>query len=433
MQEHKTDDLTVTVDQKPQCVVEMEIKATPKLAEEEYQRAIKHIRKEVSLPGFRKGKAPEKVILTKYEKQVEGEFRNLFLNRATKEAMRLAALIPWNREESINADIVQAKREEGGHFKLKFESFPEIPLVDPKAIQIEQPEVKEVTDEAVEKHIDSLRYHHAEWEEVEGREIQEGDFVIAEMSIIPSDGGEPSPGRESNFHMDKEHLETWMYDYLLGKKTGEKGTVTPPPPEKPEDDPLSRPLRSFEVTVKKIQLPKLEEMDEEFFKKFGAESEENFKEKIKEYLVGREKEMAKNKIHRAIQLEILKHYPFELPKSLFDQEKERSLRQILEDLKQAHYSDNEIKGMNEQVEMSARARTDTSLRSHFLLMKLAETLNLNITKEEIFQELIRESIEAGGTIQPDLMQQVEKYEPLIREKLMLNKAMEHIAEQNSAE
>ena len=60
------DNVTVTITKKPHCEIKFDIKVNPRPVAAAYQKALKNINKEVNIPGFRKGKAPEKLISEKY-------------------------------------------------------------------------------------------------------------------------------------------------------------------------------------------------------------------------------------------------------------------------------------------------------------------------------------------------------------------------------
>lgn len=432
--EFQNENLSVLFTEKPGCVCILEITAKPALAEEMYSRALKNIRKEVSLPGFRKGKAPDKVILTKFAPQIEREFRELFLNESARQAIQLCETYPWNRSESLKAEINEASLEKGGKFKVEFESFPKVPEISPDALQVKDEPSEKITDEAVEKHLDSLRYHHAKWNDVEGRAIKNDDFVEATMEVLAEDGAQKFPPRKSNFHVNKDHLEEWMYDFLIGKEAGSTAELTPPKPkrDKESDEPeIEIPKRKFKVTIEKIRSAELEEMNDEFAKKFGAESMEDLKAKVRKYLEDKEKDRVRGIIHGRIQSSLLKKYPFEVPSSLFENERQTHLKRLIQSYKEMQYSEEEIKKSREKLEEVAKQRADNSLRTHFLLTHLASAQKFEISREEVLQELIQESLEQQGTVNSELISNPDKYTPMIKEKLQLVKAMDYLAERVS--
>jgi len=416
-EEFQNDNIQITVNRKPECVVEMTIEATPAFGEQNYKKALKNVSREVSFPGFRKGRAPDDMVKSKYGSQIDREFKELFLNESVKQALDLCKIYPWNRSEKIKAEVDEASTDKGGRFMVSFECFPSIPDVNPAEIEIEDVKPKEITDEAVEKHIMGLRYHHAEWNEVSDRPVQENDRI--EVSVEEA-GAEDPKKRTSELQMNKETLDSWLYEAIEGKKIGETCEASPPDQE---GDPLT-----LKITVEKIKSADLKDLDEEFVKNFGAESIDDFQNKVREYLNRQEQEIAENQIFQAIQEKLVQNYPFDIPASLLEQEKETVLRSTLEQLKNQGYSDEAIQAQKEDLVKSAEEQALLNLRNHYILLKIAEDQKFTVSREEMMHELIKSSIQPDGTLNMEMVNNPDQYAEPVMRQLQLLKAMEYLAE-----
>lgn len=433
-QEFKNDKITVSVRREPGCQIKMEISANAEKAIENWTKALKSVKKQVSFPGYRKGKAPDQMVLKKYENQVQKEFRDQFLNDSAQEAMRLSSLYPWDREGSIKADIVSAEKQDGGKFTLAFESFPDVPEVNPASISIKKVEAKEIGDKEIEEHILSLRYHHATKEDAEGRDTVEHDDYV-DVAVVMEDGSQPE--RKTTFHVNDSYLQDWLYSFLIGKKIGETATVTPPKPEKKDRlneenivEQLADP-RPFLVTVNGIKKAKLEDMSDEFAKKYGSDTVEAFKKKVREYLEKQSKEEAKNQIQAEVQEQLTDLANFDLPASLFEKERQESLKNMIDRFKMAQYSDDEITAMKETLEKVADRHAKKALITHYILGKIAEQEKFEVGNEEVMQELIKQSMMHTGQIDPSLFENMDRYAGPIIRRLQLLKAMEYLSDRVS--
>ncbi len=411
---YKNEKFDITLSRKPDCLVEMKIAATPEAAKESYAKALKNIRKEVSFPGFRKGKAPEKMVLSKYGSQVEREFKELLLNESARQAMQISKTFPWNQSEKVKADIEEASLEKGGRFTVEFEAFPKVPDVDPLAIEIEKIEPSEIDDEAIEKHIRSLQYNNAQWEEVKDRAVQDDDFIEVTIKTDQSE-------RKGNFHVNKENIDEWLYDFFIGKEIGETSETTPPKPETGESKPIA-------ITIHKIQVPKLSVLDDEFAKKFGALSMEDFRQKVKDYLQRRENEETENRIHNTIQQKLSESFTFDIPASLKESERVNVLNQFIENYKRQQYSDEEISQIKDQLEEAALQRALSNVRTHYILLKIIDQKQFEVGKEEIMNELIHQSLKQDGTLDMEKVNNPDKYSAEIVRQLQMIKAMKYLAE-----
>lgn len=416
-EELKNENIEVAVTRKPNCLVELAITATPSFGEAQYKQALKNVRKEVTFPGFRKGRAPDDMVKKQYGPQIDREFKELFLNESVKAALDLCRLYPWNRSERIKAEVNEASLEKGGKFSVSFESFPEIPDIDPKEIAIEKKEAKEITDEDVERHITALRYHHSDWKEIDSRPVRENDRVEVTVSFPDEENAEPE---QNEFMVNKNNIEDWLYDLLIDKKAGDSQEITPPSDEGKSG--------KVSITVDKIKEAELKELDDEFVKNFGSESLDQFKEKVKEHLSQQEADRVENLIHQAIEKQLVSQYPFEVPGSLLEQEKQSILQSIVERLKNSQLSDEEITKRTDELEKAALDQALHNLRNHYILLKIAEEQQFKVSKEEVMNELIKSSIQANGSLNMEAINNPDKHAGPIIRRLQLIKAMEHLAE-----
>lgn len=417
--ELKNEHVTVELEQKPDCVVVMTITASPGTAALVLKKAVKNVSKDVSFPGFRKGRAPDAMVQTKYSGQIQREFHSLFLNESIHEAITLTKLYPWQRDQGMKAEILEASLEKGGRFRIEFECFPTIPVINPAEIVIEPISPQPINDERIEKHIESLRYHHAQWEVVEGRPTQEGDFVEVKLEAL-TDG---VSSRHTTFHLQKGYIEEWLLAFLLNKNVGDS-SETIPPKAKEATIQSETPLR---FTIEKIRTAKLDDLSETFVKKFGVENIEQFHEKVKEYLNNEEEQRVRGLKHQALQKKMIERYPFEIPHSLKEDEKEKYLEELIKECKESQMSESEIEKIQEKLEAVALDRATVAVRTHYILSRLADEKNLGVTEQEIMQEIVRRSYH-DGSFDMELLKNPDKFKPLIANRLRLNKAMDYLAE-----
>ena len=112
------------------------MEVTPQAAAHTYKQAVKSINKGVSLPGFRKGKAPEKLIAEHYPKQLSQEWADLVVHLAYKESIDLSGLHPLNAKSVKKPILNECSQEKGAQVQIEFERAPEIPDVDISLINI---------------------------------------------------------------------------------------------------------------------------------------------------------------------------------------------------------------------------------------------------------------------------------------------------------
>jgi trigger factor len=173
----------VTVHHKPKCRVELEVEAAAPLVQEAHRKAVKAVAKEVSMPGFRKGKAPEELVLRKHPQDVDKIWQEMIAEEAFRESVKLAKTPLLHKDTKITFKTISHSKE-GAKLTLTFETEPQLPVIDPKKINLKEVVRPEVNDEKVEETIRQTQLFFAEWKEVDDRPIQEGDFVRLDVDVI---------------------------------------------------------------------------------------------------------------------------------------------------------------------------------------------------------------------------------------------------------
>ena len=114
--EFKNDNVQVIVSRSKGSRVKLEINVSPLATQAAYKQAIKAVGKEISRPGFRKGKAPDNYILQNYKGHVESEWNNILLNTSFQEALDLTKIYPFSKNNLFY--LPQSRREENSRMVL---------------------------------------------------------------------------------------------------------------------------------------------------------------------------------------------------------------------------------------------------------------------------------------------------------------------------
>ncbi len=182
-QAHQNDKVRFTVHHKPSCIVEFDIEGLEPLVKSAHKKAIRVIAKEVSLPGFRKGKAPDEMILKNFPQEVDKEWQQEIANIAFQECHKLSTIPVLHRDAKITYKM-KSHSPSGALLVLSFETEPKIPHVDPKLIQLKPVKRPEVSDDKIEETIRQVQLFFAQWHHVKDRPVQEGDFVLLDVDVI---------------------------------------------------------------------------------------------------------------------------------------------------------------------------------------------------------------------------------------------------------
>ena len=386
-QEYSSDHLRVIADQKPGCRVKLDIQVTPLGTEAAYKKAIKSVNKEVSLPGFRKGKAPENMVVKNYGKYVDQEWQEVLVQTAFKEALELVKLYPLNEKSIQRPQIKKASQSDGAHIIIEYEFNPEVPNVTPSDLHLKHIEKKNITQKEIEDSCQQLRLHYSVWEEITDRPVEENDYV--EIDIEDAE----NPGRyicqNTLFEVKEGKMGDWMRNLIVGKNLFEsvEGLSERSPNLDPEAE--FKPTKC-KITIKKIKKPTIPELDEELAKKTGADSLEDLHTKIKKNLEAEAHSEVRAKLRKQLEKELLDLYPFDVPGSFVQREKKTRLDYSRRAMEKAGKNKEEINHQLSSMETTLDQEISDSLRLFFLARKIADEKNIMITKDELLHELMLE-------------------------------------------
>ena len=270
----------------------------------------------MTVPGFRKGKAPRKMIETLYGEGVfYDEAINALYPAAYEDAVKEAGISPVDNPE-VEVTSVDA---EGFEFKAKVTVKPEVEIKDYKGIKVTK-NVYNVTETMVKAELETLRKQNQRIVDVE-RESKLGDIVNIDyegsVDGVPFEGGKDD-GFDLN--LGSNTFIPGFEDQLVGKKAGEECDVNVTFPEEYHAEELKGKKAVFKVkvnVVKEIQLP---ELDDEFAKDVSEfDTLADLKSDIKKKLKEQKKNQSEAELDSALVEELLKNTEVEIPKAMIDQ------------------------------------------------------------------------------------------------------------------
>ena len=300
--------------------------------EREVEQQLKRIAKTAKMAGFRPGKAPLKLV----EKMYGGEARRDAIGAAIDKAF--SALV---RSQNLRiAGQPRVEPKQGGQegvleFTAIFEVYPEFQIADVSGKTIEKP-VLNVTDAEVDKTIDVLRKQRTTYAAVE-RPATQGDRMIVDFTGRKN--GEEFAGGKATDYPVFVGAGMILPDFeaaLAGMRAGEEKTFDVKFPDDYHAQELAGQTVQFDVVVKKVEEPRLPEVDADFARALGIKDGDvvKLREEVKANL---EREVAKRlrqRIKEQVMNLLLESHPIDVPQSLVQAEAQQMAERALEDLKQ---------------------------------------------------------------------------------------------------
>ncbi len=393
--------MNVTVEKHPKCLTEVKTTFSADDVAKERTTIISSYSSQAQIPGFRPGKAPQKVIEKRFAKEIEGELENQFLNKLVQHTVK---------EEKINFLNIKdssCTHEKNGDLNTKIEVIiaPEFELGEYKNIPVTVPKL-EVTEEILENEILNIRRQQAQYPTKEEGGVEEDDVAVISY-VATCDGKPAAESFEDNItpydaqedywiKIGGDHFLPGFSDELINMVVGSEKAV----PYTFADDFQIEALRGktfdYTVTVKEIKAEELQ-AEEEIAKSMLGEdgTVEDFRERVKVYLEQQQEKAAHDQKAAAIIEAIGKDIEFELPEDYLNAETQSQADNLVRQGMSYGLGEEEVVKMQENIIETASANAKVSLKNHFILEKIAELEEIEVTKEEITQKVMMQAYQSG--------------------------------------
>ena len=368
------------------------VKLTFEVSAEDFDKAINQVYKKnvkkFNVPGYRKGKAPRKIIEKYYTEAVfYDEAINSVLPQAYDEALKESGVESVARPE---IDVEEIKKGEPVVFTALVTTKPEVKLGDYKGIEVEKID-HTVTDEDVDKDIEATQKKNARLITVDDRAIENGDIAVidfeggtAERQPLKLGSGTFIPGFE---------------EQLVGAETDADVDVKVTFPEEYHAENLAGKDAVFKVKVKEIKKRELPELDDDFASEVSEfDTMDEFRADVRKKLEEAAENNAKVETENAVIDKVIENAEFDLPDAMVETQIDNSVRDFAQRLS--------YQGMNLDMYMQYTGMTMDALRAQF-----AEQAKKQLSGSLVLEAIQKaEGIEAGPEeVELELVDMSKKY------------------------
>lgn len=355
------------------------------------KKAAKTLAERVTIPGFRKGKAPIQKLEQYYGKgAVLDEAADMLIQKGANDAIKELDIIPVT---TMKPKIVTCEEGKDLVFTLTFTPYPEVKLGEYKNLEAEKV-VEPVTDEAVNNRLEEMRGHHANMiDAAEGDAIVDGDFIT--LDFVGTVDGEKFEGGEAKDYPLNIGSKTFIdnfEDQLIGAKVGEEREIKVTFPETYHVKELADRPAIFKCKINSIKHKELPALDDEFAKKtsqFGTLDE--LKADIRANLQRTAEHQALHDQQDAVIEKAIANMTVDIPPVMIEDRitaliKEFEAQLQMQGLKLENYM--MMAGIDmDKLRENYRDSAIRSLQADFLLEAVSKAENIEATNQELNTEL----------------------------------------------
>lgn len=382
--------MSLQVEKLEKNMAKLTIEASAEDFEAAIEKAYQKNKSKMNVQGFRKGKAPRKIIEKMYGAGVfYEEAANIVIPDAYAKAVDECDLEIVSQP---SVDVVQVEAGKPFIFTAEVAVKPEVKLGDYKGIEVEKTDVT-VSDDDVNAEIDRVREQNARTITVDDRAVQDKDTAVIDFEGFV-DGVAFEGGKGENYpltigsHSFIDNFE----EQLIGKNIGEEVEVNVTFPEDYHVDDLKGKPATFKVTVKEISAKELPELDDDFAQDVSeCENVDAYKAQVKEDLTKKKEDAAKAAKEEEAVAKVVENAEMEIPEPMIDTQ----VRQMVDDFARRMQSQGlsldqyfqftgmEPKAFLEQMRPQALKR----IQSRLALEAIVEAEKIAATDDEIEEEL----------------------------------------------
>jgi trigger factor len=383
-------DLNVEITDAGPCKKHLKVAIAETDIERQYAESLGSIRRDAAVPGFRPGRAPKTLVNKRFRKEVQGQVKSSLLMAALEQIDEDYKINPISQP---NLDLEAINLPDGGpmEFEMDVEVQPDFPLPTYKALSVNRP-VREISEKDVDAQLTTFLERYAQLvPKLEGG-AELGDQITADLKFH-KDGVDLNEVREIQFRLQPElrFQDGRVPDLagaLLGAKPGEVREADAEVGSASADPALRGQQIRVSFVVHDLKSYRLPEVDAEFLDSIGFDSDEELREALKEVLERRVQYQQRQAMRRQLLDAMIAESPFELPADLVARQERSTLRNHVQELRQAGLSDSQIRAREAEIRANSHESTLRSLKEFFLLAKIAEEEGIKVEEEDLETEIL---------------------------------------------
>lgn len=322
--------MSLQVEKLENNMAKLTIEVSAEELEKAIERAYQKEKNKISVPGFRKGKVPRRMIEQMYGKEI-------FYEDAANDLIPDAYEKAYDEcgEEIVSSpkiDVIQIEAGKPFIFTAEVALKPAVTLGKYKGVEVDKSDVA-VTEDEITAEIDKERGKNARTVDVEAREVQEGDIATIDFEgFVDGVAFEGGKGTDYPLTIGSHAFIPGFEEALVGAPVGVETEVNVTFPEDYQAEELAGKAAVFKCTVKKLQEKQLPELNEDFVGDVSEESDtvEEYREEIRKKLAERKETAAKNAKEDAVLEAVIADAQMDIPDAMVETQQ----RQLLQDYAQ---------------------------------------------------------------------------------------------------
>jgi len=366
------------------CRRELELEIPAEEVQKATERVAKEFARVARVPGFRPGKAPVQLIRRRFADEIKGEVVQSLVPERIEKDVAENKLTPVTQPQVEHVDF-----SENGPLKFRavLEVLPEFELKQYKDLEVEV-EAHAITDADVDKALEEMRERAAAFAPVEGRAVENGDYVQAKLIGTPIGGGDSLQANNVLCHIGAEETIEAFNENLRGAQVGEHKKFDVAYPADYPDGKLAGKSYHYSVEILGIKTKKLPELNDDFAKDVSdAATLEELRPRIRKNLEEARDEHQKQLSRDKILGEIVRAHEFPVPEAMVERQMDARLERVVRSLAAQGVDPRAVNVDWVSLRRRQRERAVEDVKAELLLDRIGTAESIEVTEEEVSHAL----------------------------------------------
>ena len=369
------------------CKKKISIEVPQEAIKEAIDKDTMELRRDAVLPGFRKGKAPIRLIEKRFGNDLKDQVKMKLIADGSEKALEDNKIDKLS-EPNVDFEKIELPTEGPMTFEFEVEVRPDFDLPSLEGIKVEKPIIT-IQDADIDKEIGELQKAAGLWKPAEGAKADIDDQIIADVTIAIQ-GQEDSDNKHEGTEISVR--ETGMVagipvkelaKLLKGAKQDDVKKTTVEVPETFYNEDYRGKKVDLEITVQDVKKLEPAELNEDFFKRYGCETVDDLKESLRQYAENSAERKTKTAMADDVRKYLLDNIKFDLPADVVADQSSRLMQRQYMNLMMQGMEKEKVKEMMEIMRTSSQQQAEEQLKSFFIMDKVADTLKVEVDDAQV--------------------------------------------------
>ena len=374
--------MNIEIEEVGPCKKLLKIEIPKETIEGEWQKQLREVARMAKVPGFRKGKAPRKLLEKNYGDKIVDDVKRAVVSDSYQQAIEKNKLSPVGDPDIGDIDLELGKPLK---FEITLEVLPTFELGEYKGLQLKRKPVA-VTDEDIDKALETISKQKAQLTVVKTGKVKEEDFIICDCEV-GINGEVVWSDQELEVMVSGSHVaEINVSDLkgsLVGTKSGDKISVDVELGDNFSVEQHRNKSAKMEISIKEIKRPKSPKIDDELAKQVGYDSLGELKEFMSQRLEMEKKRMAEGEMQEQISSKLIEMADFEMPEDMIKHHTNERLHKYQHDLVNKGTPQEEIEKHTEDMKSASEESVVRDFKMSLVLEHIAEKERIFVTEDDV--------------------------------------------------